>query len=1212
MQWLDGEDLAERLARGPLGIEETIALGIQVAEAVGSAHAQGVVHRDLKPSNVFLVGRRTDQAKLLDFGLAREVAPSRAVTGTGVVVGTVGYLSPEQARGASMLDARTDVFSMGCILFECLTGRPAFSGVHVVATLAKLLVEDPPRVRSLRPDVAGSLDSLVARMLDKRPEARPPDGAAVAAALVAMRSRDSIVAPSAAPSGRLPLTAREQRVMSVILIGQRNEGQSMTGSAAAGDDANARTIISLRAPAARHLIDEAMKRFDGSADAAADGTMVITLQASGSATDQAARAARCALALREACPGAAIALAVGRGVAESGVATGEVIERAAALLAAARRLDSEGVHVEPSLVPLIEDRFAVATGPLDMLQFERASLEPGRVVLGRVTPFVGRARELSTLEQTLAESIEDSVASIVVVLGPAGAGKSRLQGEFLRSARRRHPEATVWFARGDSMRAQSAYGVAAALVRSGASIAEAAPLVEQQERLAAKVAESVHEVAARGRITEFLAEMIGCPYGDEASVQLRAARESSALMRDQIARAWTDLVGGELAQRPILLVAEDAHWADFPSIQLFDVALKAHAQRALVLLAAGRPEVEDDLPKAWKERAQTIRLSPLSPRAAAQLARQVLGVGVDDATIAALAERSGGSPFVIEELVRARASGKGTDALPDSVLAIVQARLESLDPLLRRTLRAASVFGRVAPAAGVATLLGAEVPRDVVDLSLRSLAEREVLEPRPDGAAYQFRHDLVRDAAYAMLTDADRAAGHALAGEWLEDSGEVDGSVLALHYDRGGERERAATSYVRAAMQAIEANDLSTAVVHADRALVLSVDRETRGRAMLASVTARRWMGRYEGTARIALEALDLLPSGTQDWFRSLQVASAVAEIVGDIDAQARVRDLVSSAVPATEAAAAVRIGVLVHSAVSLFHSGDTVAADDLAARIDVDAAPMIDRHLLVAAAFHRLKTIQTTHAGDVSAALEHWLLAAASYGAAGERWSACTARTNAAFTMLQLGMNEEGEAGLRQAQVEARAIELLDVAAAAQQNLCLVLARRGALDEALTEGSEALAVFIARGNRRMVGATRVYLSLALLLRRDLERAESEARQAIVDLEAYGLARPSAIAQLARVLVARGKLDEALAFAEEALAAAEAGPVDDGDVAIRLTHAEVLHAVGREVEARAALLETHRRLLEQAARIADPARRERFLSGVPDHARIIALARESS
>ncbi|WP_437721978.1 serine/threonine-protein kinase [Sorangium sp. So ce861] len=134
MEWLEGEDLAARLRRGPLGVNEGVALALRVADALSFAHARGVVHRDLKPSNLFLPGGRLETVQVLDFGIARAKMATR-VTGTGMLLGTPGYMAPEQARGEPDIEARADVFSLGCVLFECLTGEPAFGGEHLAAIL---------------------------------------------------------------------------------------------------------------------------------------------------------------------------------------------------------------------------------------------------------------------------------------------------------------------------------------------------------------------------------------------------------------------------------------------------------------------------------------------------------------------------------------------------------------------------------------------------------------------------------------------------------------------------------------------------------------------------------------------------------------------------------------------------------------------------------------------------------------------------------------------------------------------------------------------------------------------------------------------------------------------------------------------------------------------------------------------------------------------
>jgi eukaryotic-like serine/threonine-protein kinase len=150
MEWLEGETLGERLERGPLSVRETAALALGAANGLGAAHARGIVHRDVKPSNLFLVRRDTSSIKLLDFGIARRYLAPSGLTHAGAMVGTVGYMAPEQAASAPDVDPRADVFALGCVLFICLTGRAAYQGANLVAVLSKLVLEDPPRLQAER------------------------------------------------------------------------------------------------------------------------------------------------------------------------------------------------------------------------------------------------------------------------------------------------------------------------------------------------------------------------------------------------------------------------------------------------------------------------------------------------------------------------------------------------------------------------------------------------------------------------------------------------------------------------------------------------------------------------------------------------------------------------------------------------------------------------------------------------------------------------------------------------------------------------------------------------------------------------------------------------------------------------------------------------------------------------------------------------------
>jgi serine/threonine protein kinase len=177
MEWLEGEDLAARLKRGCLAWSDCRCLLLQLAGALGQAHRRGLLHRDIKPRNIFLVQSRVESAKLLDFSLARWSGGGPRVTATGEVVGTVGYMAPEQLLG-DPVDARTDVFGLGCVLYACLSGRSPFDGPGPAAQAALLRHEVPPVTES-RSDLPAEVDGLLAKMLAWDPAQRHLDATAV-------------------------------------------------------------------------------------------------------------------------------------------------------------------------------------------------------------------------------------------------------------------------------------------------------------------------------------------------------------------------------------------------------------------------------------------------------------------------------------------------------------------------------------------------------------------------------------------------------------------------------------------------------------------------------------------------------------------------------------------------------------------------------------------------------------------------------------------------------------------------------------------------------------------------------------------------------------------------------------------------------------------------------------------------------------------------
>ena len=213
-----------------------------------------------------------------------------------------------------------------------------------------------------------------------------------------------------------------------------------------------------------------------------------------------------------------------------------------------------------------------------------------------------------------------------------------------------------------------------------------------------------------------------------------------------------------------------------------------------MVLALARPEVFEIFPKLWAERqnVQEIRLKELGRKAGERLVRQVLGDSVGPEILDRMVQQADGNAFYLEELIRAVAEGRD-HALPETVLAMVETRLGRLAVEARRVLRAASVFGEVCWESGVTVLLGGAMSATMVGEWLAKLVEQEALAVKPKGRfpgerEYTFRHALLREGAYASLTDEDKRLGHRLAGEWLEEHGEddSDGAGRALRARRRG------------------------------------------------------------------------------------------------------------------------------------------------------------------------------------------------------------------------------------------------------------------------------------------------------------------------------------------------------------------------------------------------------------------------------------------
>lgn len=1241
MEWLEGEDLAHRMARQALSVEESVDLGAAVASALEAAHASGVVHRDIKPSNLVLLDREISSVKVVDFGIA-QLAGSLAVTQAGAVVGTPEYMSPEQLRGERDLDLRTDLFSLGCVLFECLNGSHPFNAPSPTAILSKILLEPAPDLATLQPALPRALCALINAMLEKDRNLRPGRAEEVLEVLRGIQITERLnlgLAATVEVPRRLHLTTKEQRLLSLVMVVPDSASLAEDATLAAAPESGwLKTLAALAEP------------FGGRCDRLPDGSVLILLSGQPTASDQARQAARLALQVRAHCEEALrqqnspspprklqLAVATRRGDIEDGVLDRGSVDRVLGMLARAEQrgadassdADLESRSRDSGAIPiwldemtrgLLGEQFQTSSADgLSLLLAEHQAAEPLRWVLGRRTPFFGRDAEMRLLSSVLNHSISEPCARIVLVTAEAGAGKTRLHQEFLERARREHDNLSLWMGSGHPLRVGSPFALLAQSLRHALMLPEGAATAPQYEMLRQCITERLAGAAAptpvadQERIIEFIGELLGIqPEGPAGSISpaLQAARVAPMLMGDQIRRAVLELLAAECASRPLLWVLEDLHWGDRPTVWLIDAAMRQLAERPFCVLALARPSVREVFPDLWRTQPmQEVRLRALPRKASEQIARAVLGSSQPLDAILEVLEKARGNAFFLEEMLRAAAAGQLAQ-IPPTVLAMVQSRIEQLDAQARRALRAASVFGPVFWRRGVLHLLG-KSGRDPDEQELfEQLVQCELIRANSesrfaDEEEYSFAHALVQDAAYAMMTDSDRSLGHRLAAEFLEAAGEEDALVLADHWQRGGQSIHAVSWFRKAAWQALEGNDLEAVLLRAEQAMACGATGLELGELHAVQAEAHQWRGTYREVLRHAHAAMELLPPRSQRWF---QVAGALAIAAARLLDNPQLRSLCEKLRQLAEAGEASDAFIIaaVRTALQAYIAGDYLRAnallDALAPLMQVETSP---RSPAAAAMICLLRANRAGYAWQLDLCPRYYEESAALFEQIGDQRNAASQNFDAAVAYLDIGDFGRTEQLTREIIAIADRLNLRRLSTACYRVLGAALYYVGRHDESREMNRRSLEQAEAAGDRRTGGACQIIMALLEVAGGDWRRAEELAEAAQTSLVDLPSIRARALAVLGEIQLAQGRPEEALRNAAAAYAILESlGRLESREAVVRLSYAEALRAAGAAAQALEILRAGRERLLAQAACIADPAARRGFLS-LPDPARLL-------
>lgn len=729
LEWLSGEDLADHCAKRALGLGAALGIASQVADALEAAHARGIVHRDVKPANVFLVEGEGEgpSVRVLDFGVAKQ-SEAAGVTQAGAILGTPSYMAPEQAQQARKVDGRADVFSLGVVLFEMISGRLPWSSHSELARLARILVEPAMPLAEAAPGVPASVAETVDAMLAIDPEARVPSMSEVRRRLAAC------------------VEALDQTTASRVY-----------------------------APVVPVAALEAFGRIE-------------TKSVQAAALD----------------PGPAEPTPI---------------------------FDMPSVRTEPrASFELAETTEGPApTSPIE----EGASLSHVRLQ-GRGELF-GRDALLASIESEVERAQRERRPTGILLLGPAGAGKTRVRTELQRRLRRITPAPVVLAGRAEEPVRAAPHRLLRRLLLQDARVFPGDPVEERQRKLSRLVPEgdgtdtwvgppatAPMSASPRALALTLFGAVMGVPAS--GAVSLDALRADPFIFSSEVERVLDQVLSARGGEEGLVLLVDDAHLLDAKSAEVLARLVDRGREGRWVVIAFAQPTIQSaEEPGSRLAEAchVTIDLPPLEPSDASLVVRGIVGAPLDPTSEGVLVAKAGGSPLQLEQLTRAvlearvlererdgqyrlsaAARAEGSELVPPTAAAAVRARLRQLGTELQRTLVAAAVFGDLFWLEGVAEISEQSLER--VTEHFERLLLADFVRRRPaaryrDVSELEFSHAVIRRVVLSKLRPAARQPLELRAARFLEARGEADAATLAGHLVRGGESERGALRLSEAA-----------------------------------------------------------------------------------------------------------------------------------------------------------------------------------------------------------------------------------------------------------------------------------------------------------------------------------------------------------------------------------------------------------------------------
>ena len=824
MEFVEGESLEHRIVRSLPAVPETIRIVRAVAEGLGRAHERGVIHRDIKSENI-MIGAGGD-AKIMDFGLAKLPGNTRR-TSEGTIAGTPAFMSPEQVRGEE-LDPRTDIWSLGVVMYEALTGRLPFPGQYESAVMYLILNEEPEPVSRIRPEVPHALDRIVRTALQKERTKRYQTVQDLMADLHSA-DEDAKAPVTAEPKLRRSDATRrvaresERRQVTVLFAG-------LTGITPLYQTMDPEEVSGILGDCNRGLMSIVTK-YGGMSDSYAGEQVMATFGAPVAHENDPERAMRCAVEMMEymerynalatiAMPerlglhiavntGTVVAGTVGSDDAVTYSVVGDTVTLASALRDAAGAGEivvSENTYRIVSPLVLLEEsrplKTVAAKDPITVhvVRTLRSDVEPGTRVLEQ-NPIIGREQEITLLASAI-QNVRQKSERRLFVRGEAGVGKTRLKLELIRLAAA--SGVAAYEGKCSSFEMETPYFLWTTLLKNVLQLGPDAGEHETRKRL-----HDLLQMLSLGPHEPYLATLLSLRY-EEILMEEDKERKS------RIYASLKELLRALAGRRPTVFVLEDVHWIDRFSQELLDYLFRSSdlAPALFVLLFRDEYIHAKDL---LTFKGELVDLNRLTREDALKLMGARFGVSAVPSNVAeVIYKRSEGNPFFIEELIKTLMDRKAVEVrkgtleilqkdlenvLPETVQGVIMARIDRLEERLKEVLFGASVIGREFNK----PLLQAVVRKvEIVDPSLRDLLSLELILEQEEVKefAYLFKHYLIQEVAYNTILQKKRKELHGLIARAIEkvyaDKLKDFYELLAFHYERAEEWEKAADYLNRA------------------------------------------------------------------------------------------------------------------------------------------------------------------------------------------------------------------------------------------------------------------------------------------------------------------------------------------------------------------------------------------------------------------------------